>query len=134
MDEHKLPSNPVRVSPASVASWLGAEITICEAEAVSAMARGDEAGALGMLARAGGLADAYALIAGTCRGCGGLVGQPHAASHCRSGGLNVGGIGAVDPTYCVDVAPARTFGSFSDMVRATGGTVEQQVWTPGGQA
>jgi hypothetical protein len=133
MDERNLPTNPVRVTPTTVAYWIGADITRAELAATEAMARGDEDAALGMLARAGGLGDAYALITGACRGCGQHVGQPHNGAHCRSGGERVGSRGDVDPTYCADAAPART-GSFAELVEANRRAGEHTVWTPGGQA
>jgi hypothetical protein len=123
MGAGNVPAGPVRVTPDTVATWIATEITICEIEATGAMARGDEEGALGMLARASGLGDAHALITGACRTCGAHVGQHHKAPHCRSGCVAVGGRTDVDPTYCAGVAPPGTFGSFEDMVRATGGAL-----------
>jgi hypothetical protein len=119
MASENVPQGPVRVEPSTVARWLTADVTSCELEAHAALARGDETGALGMLARAGGLADAYALITGACRTCGAHVGQPHRNITCRSGGMVVGGREDVPATYCTDVAPART-GTWEEVVGGTG--------------
>lgn len=119
MGTNNVHAGPVRVSPDQVARMLAAEITRCEIDASDAMSTGDEQAALGMLARAGGLADAHALITGACRTCGQHVGQPHHSVLCRSGSLAVGGRGPSDPVYCADVAPARTWSSFEAMQRDT---------------
>jgi hypothetical protein len=46
-----------------------------------------------MLARATGLGDAYALIAGRCRDCGAELGERHIGRACRSAFTYVGGVG-----------------------------------------
>jgi hypothetical protein len=78
---------------------IEAAMTSCESTAHYALTVGSphasqsQSVADRMLARATGLGDAYALIAGRCRDCDAELGERHIGRACRSAFTYVGGVG-----------------------------------------